>query len=214
MQLRVAVEEAVDNAGLAPVDDATGEPEPGSLAAFLELLEVALRPPPELLRLPFTAGWKNPVETMVSLLLRQRGGEWHSADLDGQTVESIRELVTTNVYRIDGTTLPFPDRSLDVIVIVDFLEHIETDRTFFGVHRVTTTPGGELLYWPWLRRGRECPERADEKEVRELRLALSPLKLVEKTRKDPRSYRCPSCGGRKAFGARQCRGCWRRSVGE
>ena len=32
----LAVEEAVDNAGLAPVDDATGEPEPGSLAAFLE----------------------------------------------------------------------------------------------------------------------------------------------------------------------------------
>ena len=35
----LAVEEAVDNAGLAapaPADDATGEPEPGSLAAFLE----------------------------------------------------------------------------------------------------------------------------------------------------------------------------------
>jgi hypothetical protein len=77
-----------------------------------------------------------------------------------------------------------------------------------------TKPGDVLLYWPWLRRGRECPERADEKEVRELRLALSPLKLVEKTRKDPRSYRCPSCGGRKAFGARQCRRCWRLSVGE
>jgi len=32
----LAVEEAVENAGLAPADDATGEPEPGSLAAFLE----------------------------------------------------------------------------------------------------------------------------------------------------------------------------------
>src|ERR671916_3079971 len=40
-----------------------------------------------------------------------------------------------------------------------------------------TKPAHVLLYWPWLRRGRECPERADEKEVRELRLALSPLKL-------------------------------------
>ena len=40
------------------------------LAAFLRLLEEALRPPAELLRLPFTAGWKQPVETMVSLLLR------------------------------------------------------------------------------------------------------------------------------------------------
>ena len=40
------------------------------LAVFLRLLEEALRPPAELLRLPFTAGWKQPVETMVSLLLR------------------------------------------------------------------------------------------------------------------------------------------------
>ncbi|MEZ0334030.1 MAG: hypothetical protein ACAI18_08480, partial [Gemmatimonadales bacterium] len=40
------------------------------LAVYLRLLEEALRPPAELLRLPFTSGWKRPVETMVSLLLR------------------------------------------------------------------------------------------------------------------------------------------------
>ena len=40
------------------------------LAVYLRLLEAALRPPAELLRLPFTANWKRPVETMVSLLLR------------------------------------------------------------------------------------------------------------------------------------------------
>jgi hypothetical protein len=66
--------------------------------------------------------------------------------------------------------------------------------------------------WPWLRRGRECPQRADDKEVRELRLALSPLKLVEKSRKNPRAYRCSGCGDQKAFGARLCRRCWRNSL--
>ncbi|HEX6105867.1 MAG TPA: hypothetical protein VFZ26_09800, partial [Gemmatimonadales bacterium] len=40
------------------------------LGAFLRLLEEALRPPAELRRLPFTAGWRRPVESMVSLLLR------------------------------------------------------------------------------------------------------------------------------------------------
>ena len=75
-----------------------------------------------------------------------------------------------------------------------------------------TKPGDVLLYWPWLQRGRECPERADEKEVRELRLALSPLKLVQKSRQNPRAYCCPDCGGRKAFSARQCRSCWRGSL--
>jgi hypothetical protein len=40
------------------------------LATYLRLLEEALRPPAELLRLPFTATWPEPLETMVSLLLR------------------------------------------------------------------------------------------------------------------------------------------------
>jgi hypothetical protein len=76
----------------------------------------------------------------------------------------------------------------------------------------TTKPGNVPFFWPWLRRGSECPERANEKEVRELRLVLSPLKSVEKSRKNPRAHRCSACGGRKAFGARQCRRCWRLSV--
>lgn len=71
---------------------------------------------------------------------------------------------------------------------------------------------GNPLVWPWLRRGRQCPERASEEEVRALRLALSPLRLVEKSRKNPRAYRCAACGGPKSFGSRRCRDCWRVSV--
>ncbi len=40
------------------------------LVAFLRLLQAALRPPPQVMRLPFTANWPEPVETLVSLLLR------------------------------------------------------------------------------------------------------------------------------------------------
>lgn len=40
------------------------------LGAFLRLLQEALRPPAQLMRLPFTASWSHPVETVVSLLLR------------------------------------------------------------------------------------------------------------------------------------------------
>jgi phosphoenolpyruvate carboxykinase (diphosphate) len=40
------------------------------LVTYVRLLEEALRPPPELMRLPFTANWPEPVETMISLLLR------------------------------------------------------------------------------------------------------------------------------------------------
>jgi hypothetical protein len=40
------------------------------LRAYVRLLQEALRPPAPLMRLPFTDGWPEPVETMVSLLLR------------------------------------------------------------------------------------------------------------------------------------------------
>jgi hypothetical protein len=68
--------------------------------------------------------------------------------------------------------------------------------------------------WPWLRRGRDCPARAADSDIRELRMLLSPLKPVEKIRRNPRACRCPSCGGPKAFAARHCRRCWRVFVSE
>jgi hypothetical protein len=76
----------------------------------------------------------------------------------------------------------------------------------------TTKPGNVSFFWPWLRRRRECPARATEKQVRELRWVLSPLRPVEKIRKNPRASLCPACGGRKSFGARQCRECWSLSM--
>jgi len=73
-------------------------------------------------------------------------------------------------------------------------------------------PNHVPFFWPWLRGRRECPQRANDQQIRELRLELTPLKLIEKSRQNPRAYKCPACGGRKAFDARQCRRCWRNSI--
>ena len=48
---------------------------------------------------------------VVSLLLRERGGDWASADLDEGTVTAIRALVGDPVVRCDGTRLPVADAS-------------------------------------------------------------------------------------------------------
>ncbi|HEY1736991.1 MAG TPA: hypothetical protein VGG12_10115, partial [Methylovirgula sp.] len=40
------------------------------LITYVRLLEESLKPPAEMMRLPFTANWPEPVETMVSLMLR------------------------------------------------------------------------------------------------------------------------------------------------
>src|SRR6478735_3928170 len=56
----------VAEVGLPVPGDKIGVP----LVAYARMLREALRPPRDLLRLPFTANWDEPVETMVSLLLR------------------------------------------------------------------------------------------------------------------------------------------------
>jgi SAM-dependent methyltransferase len=82
---------------------------------------------------------------VVSLLLRERGGSWSSADLDERTVASIRELVGGEVVRCDGEHLPFPGGTFDRVVIVDFLEHVRSDRAFVAEVRRVLRPGGRLL---------------------------------------------------------------------
>jgi SAM-dependent methyltransferase len=78
-------------------------------------------------------------------LLRQRGGRWYSADLDPGAVASIRELVRDDVYQLNGSATPFPDRTFDQIVIVDFLEHIADDRGFVRELARILKPGGTVI---------------------------------------------------------------------
>lgn len=82
---------------------------------------------------------------VISYLLRQRGGRWHSADLDERTVRSIQQLVGTDVHQIDGGVTPFEDGAFDQIVIVDFLEHIPDDRAFAQELARITRPGGQVI---------------------------------------------------------------------
>ena len=82
---------------------------------------------------------------VISYLLRQRGGEWRSADLDPRAVASIRQLVGSEVYQLDGARTPFPDRAFDQVIIVDYLEHIPDDRAFADELARILTPGGILV---------------------------------------------------------------------
>ena len=82
---------------------------------------------------------------VMSLMLRERGGSWCSADLDEETVASIRELVGTDVYATDGQMLPFPDGNFDVVVVIDMFEHVERDDLLVReIHRVLRK-GGRLV---------------------------------------------------------------------
>ena len=82
---------------------------------------------------------------VISYLLRQRGGQWRSADLDANAVASIRQLVGSDVHEIDGGATPFEDGAFDLVVIVDFLEHIPDDRGFARELARILKPGGQLV---------------------------------------------------------------------
>ena len=82
---------------------------------------------------------------VVSLLLRRRGGDWASADMTEEAVASIRELVGTDVHRLQGERLPFADAAFDRVVVVDMLEHVADDRAFVDELARVVKPGGRLV---------------------------------------------------------------------
>jgi SAM-dependent methyltransferase len=82
---------------------------------------------------------------VISYLLRQRGGRWYSADLDPRAVASIRQLVGSDVYQLDGSTTPFPDATFDQVLIIDYLEHITDDRSFVRELKRILKPGGRVI---------------------------------------------------------------------
>lgn len=82
---------------------------------------------------------------IISYMLRKNGGDWKSADLDSSTVESIRKLVHTEVYQIDGNRTPFKANEFDRVAIVDFLEHIPNDEKFITELYRIIKPDGVLV---------------------------------------------------------------------
>jgi len=106
---------------------------------------------------------------VVSLVLRRRGGRWASADLTEEAVASIRELVGSDVHRVDGARLPFADAEFDRVVVVDMLEHVVDEAAFVSELGRVTKPGGRLvvntphLKRSALRRLRHALGQTDEK---------------------------------------------------
>ena len=81
----------------------------------------------------------------VSHFLRTSGGTWFHADTDRSNVDAAMTLVKNGVLQIPPNVLPFPDRRFDVIVSLDYLEHVDDDDSAMSELWRVLKPGGRLL---------------------------------------------------------------------
>jgi SAM-dependent methyltransferase len=86
---------------------------------------------------------------ILSYFLRQGGGSWISADLDSVNLKTSQALLGKNLIQITEGSLPFRDRSLDMVVSLDYLEHLDDDRACLSeIYRVLKKGGRLLLATP------------------------------------------------------------------
>ncbi len=83
---------------------------------------------------------------VVSWLLRGTGGQWISADITSDTVDAIHRMVGDNVLRLGQEgALPLGDEVLDLVVVVDLLEHVEDDGLLLAEIARCLRPGGRAI---------------------------------------------------------------------
>ncbi len=86
---------------------------------------------------------------ILSYYLRQKGGRWISADLDFENLKTSQELLQTNLIQLEPGILPFRTGSFDIVVSLDYLEHLEDDDLCLSeIHRVLKTNGQLVLATP------------------------------------------------------------------
>jgi len=82
---------------------------------------------------------------LTSHFLRARGGTWVSCDFERDHVRSARRLVGDRVVQTGETEVPFKTAAFDVVVAINFLEHIENDEPYVSEMVRVLKPGGDFL---------------------------------------------------------------------
>ncbi len=82
---------------------------------------------------------------VISYYLREAGGNWCSGDLTEEVVGAIRSLVVSNVDLVAGDALPYTDQQFDTVVVVDMLEHVQSEDKFISELDRIVKPGGLVV---------------------------------------------------------------------
>ncbi len=82
---------------------------------------------------------------ILSYYLRKKGGQWLSCDLDFLNLKTSSELLEKNLMQIPPDALPLKDGSLDRVISLDYLEHLDDDLVCLQEIYRCLKPGGELI---------------------------------------------------------------------
>jgi SAM-dependent methyltransferase len=82
---------------------------------------------------------------ILSYFARQKGGFWVSGDEDLVNLVTAKELLKNNLTQLTGETLPFKDAVFDLVLCLDYLEHVDhDDLTLAEIARVLR-PSAEVI---------------------------------------------------------------------
>ena len=82
---------------------------------------------------------------ILGYFARRRGGFWVHADEDLDNLRTAKEILERDLIQLKGQDLPFRDGSFDLVLCLDYLEHIDgDDRALAEISRVLKA-GGEFI---------------------------------------------------------------------
>ena len=85
----------------------------------------------------------------VSYHLKSGGGKWFHADLDFENLITSKKLLKKNLIQLAEDRIPFKTNVFDMVVALDFLEHIEDDNLILKeINRILKDKGKVIVSTP------------------------------------------------------------------
>ena len=82
---------------------------------------------------------------ILSYFVRKKGGFWVSADEDMANLRTAGEILEGGLIALTGRALPFRDRAFDLVLCLDYLEHVTDDDGVLAEVSRVLRDGGELI---------------------------------------------------------------------
>jgi len=88
-------------------------------------------------------------QAILSYFLRAKGGFWVHTDLDFENLKTSQSLLEKNCLQVSEGSLPFKSESFDLVISLDYLEHLENDEICLEeIRRILKKDGCLVLATP------------------------------------------------------------------